>query len=145
MNAILLSNVRVNRATASPAIGPVSQITWGSMANRPNPLEEEAVWSRFWPLLNPIEARHRLDRDPETPRLSGAVLNGARRLLRILEDAGEVPPTLMTGTCDATITLEWHDKAGSQTFRSLDILSENTAEEFVMIADAEPTLRKITF
>jgi|GEM_PF-3341432 len=144
MTTTLLSDVRAD-GTTSPAIGPVSSITWGSMASRPDPQKEKAVWGRFWPLLNPIEVRHNRDNDPEAPRLSGAVLNGARLLLRKLEDAGALPPTLMTGTCDATITLEWHDKVGSQTFRSLDVLSENTAEEFVMNADAEPTLRKITF
>ena len=99
----------------------------------------------LWAQLEAVEARHRLTDDAETPRLPDAVLQGTRRLLRILEDTREMIPTLMTGTCDATVTLEWHAPAGPGTFRSLDVLSEDTAEEFVIPAAGRKSLRTVAF
>ena len=54
-------------------------------------------------------------------------------------------PTVMTGTCDATITLEWHEAVGEQTFRSLDVLNEDEAEEFIHYANGTSDLQTVTF
>lgn len=111
----------------------------------PTPKLSNGVWSRLAAQLEVVEARHAQYDDAETPRLSNAVLHGARRLLRHLEATSAEPPTLLTGTCDATVTLEWHEREGSQTFRSLDVLNETEAEEFIMSDPDLKTLRIVKF
>lgn len=120
-----------------PAVTVTAQRTKGP--------DQADVWGQFWPRIKVIEQRHREHDDAETPRLPDAVLHGTRRLLRSLEDSREIPPTIMTGTCDGTITFEWHNLAGSGGFRSLDVLNENEAEEFLTGVTSEDILRLVTF
>lgn len=140
MNTNLLSD----RGTAQPtatASGAGITLSGGDRGFR---TPDAGAWGRLWAQLKAVEARHRLD-DAETPRLPDAVVQGTRRLIRYLEDARETPPTLMTGTCDATVTLEWHAPGGPGTFRSLDVLAEDAAEEFVITAAGKKSLRAVAF
>jgi hypothetical protein len=103
------------------------------------------VWGPLRAHLKVIEAQHAKYDDVEMPRLSSAVLTGARRLIQLLELTGEEPPTGMMGTCDGTITFEWHHWCGPQSFRSLDVLNENEVEEFIMVEHQDSILRTLTF
>ena len=102
-------------------------------------------WKSFWPMIRKIEQRHAEYDDAETPRLPESVVNGTRRLIRRLDDLGRVPPTVMTGTCDGTIVLEWHDPEGEQSFRSLDVLGDHVAEEYIRFVNGESELRAVEF
>ncbi len=95
--------------------------------------------------MQKIQAFHQEYNDAETPQLPNAVMHGTRRLLDVLQKIGYKLPTIMVGTCDATITLEWHDAFGPGTFRSLDVLSENEAEEYLHDAPGRHVLRTVTF
>ena len=148
MNTNLLSE----RGTVQPtAIASGAGITLSGGGDRGFRTPDADAWGRLWSQLKVIEARHRLADDAETPRLPDAVIQGTRRLIRYLEDARdledarETPPTLMTGTCDATVTLEWHAPGGPGSFRSLDVLAEDTAEEFVITAAGVKSLSTVAF
>jgi hypothetical protein len=106
---------------------------------------ETDAWSQLWNQVSLIEERHIQGNDVETPRLSEGVVQGTRRLIRFLDALHEEPPTIMTGTCDGTITLEWHEPYGPKTFRSMDVLSENEAEEFILMDEKQEILRRVAF
>jgi len=102
-------------------------------------------WSFYLPLIRNIEQRHAEFDDAETPRLPESVVHGTRRLICWLYIHGENLPTVMTGTCDATIVLEWHDAEGDQVFRSFDVLSDDTAEEYIKFTNGKSVLRTVEF
>jgi hypothetical protein len=102
-------------------------------------------WARLRPLISEIERRHAEYDDAESPRLTESVIQGTRKLICRLDSDGEKPPTLMTGTCDATIVFEWHDTMGDQAFRSLEVLNDTTAEEYIKFVNGQSTLRTVDF
>lgn len=144
MSATLLSDLQSVRPRQRPPMNDLaSKIALRTLSRSPAP--DADAWGGLWSQIRQIEARHAEWDDAETPRLPTAVVQGARRLIRWLENRGESPPTVMTGTCDATITCEWHDWGGEGAFRSLDVLSENEAEEYVAAANGQPILRTLIF
>ena len=103
------------------------------------------VWEELWSQLKTIEQLHLEYNDIETPQLPKAVVQGARRLIRSLEARRETPPTVVSGSCDATIVFEWHNWESQKIFRSLEVLNEDKAEEFILEADGHKTLHTVTF
>jgi hypothetical protein len=108
------------------------------------PQTSAITWSNFLPSLSQIELRHQAD-DEETPKLSVGTLIGARKFIQLQQTLNAVPPTVINGTCDATIVMEWHTFEQGKSFKSIDILGEDQAEEFTIDADGRTALRRFNF
>ncbi len=104
------------------------------------------IWKNLEYQLETIWLIHLFDTE-ETPALSSGVVKGAKRLLRWLQKHEFSPPTIITGTVDATIVFEWHQQPGGgpKSFRSLEVLSEDRVEEFVLDSEGKSTLSSFNF
>jgi hypothetical protein len=113
----------------------------GQLSNRLETADNP--WGCYRMMIRQIEEHHSQYNDSETPKLLPSVIDGARQYINRLEERGETTPTLMIGTCDGTIVLEWHESEGDQVFRSLEVLSGNTAEEYIKYANGQSILRTV--
>jgi hypothetical protein len=103
------------------------------------------TWRHLLYQVKLIEDRHRQFDDDETPELPADVVQGAERLIQQLEQSGSALPTVMTGTCDGTICLEWHDALTDVPFQSMDVIGTSQYELFRRYTDKPSTLEVIDF
>ncbi len=101
---------------------------------------QPGAWGRRFTQLKEIDATHRKYDDLETPRIPADIIQGARRLIRVLEAQGVVPPTCMTGTVDATICFEWHDWNDTGRSMTIDVLGYDRMERFYYTDDGKPRI-----
>ncbi len=89
------------------------------------------IWDEQLERLQAVIAFHAKYDDVETPKLPELIISGARKLLLKLEADGVAPPLIIVGSPDATIVFEWHNWEEQKKFRSLEVVSENEAEDFI--------------
>ena len=102
-------------------------------------------WGKLFNLVKEIEITHNKYNDIETPLIPPDIIQGARRLIRTLEDNHYPLPTCMNGTVDATICFEWHEPVGEVRFISIDILGNDTYEIFTRYQNRQSTLKVESF
>ncbi|MGL6075040.1 MAG: hypothetical protein ACRC8S_12845 [Fimbriiglobus sp.] len=104
-----------------------------------------AAWAKRFQEIDEIDATHQKYNDIEAPLIPAAIIQGTRRLVRLLEAQGSVPPTCMTGTVDATICLEWHAPVGGERFISIDVIGIDQYEIFTYHVDKPSTIEVVSF
>lgn len=103
------------------------------------------AWGERFLQIKDIEATHQKYDDDETPLIPADVIQGARRLIGLLESQSMPPPTCMTGTVDATICFEWHEPTGGERFISIDVLGIDHYEIFTRYHDKPSTIEVVRF
>lgn len=98
------------------------------------------AWGRRFAQLKEIDTTHQKYDDVETPRIPFNIIQGARRLIRVLEGQGVPPPTCMTGTVDATICFEWHNWNDTGRSMTIDVLGYDQIERFSYTNDGKPQI-----
>lgn len=127
-------------------VDPYQNFNVSSHVTEINDKDAQHIWGEQWESLKSVVASHEKYDTEDTPKLPDAVVTGARRLLHQLEAGRVLPPEVIAGTADATIVFEWHDWTGPNIFRSLEVISETEAEEFIRDPNNnKTTLEMVTF